>query len=163
MSDYKVAKPWSNAHCLLEGGASWTARDRQQFIPRMIYCSVSIRSVRGHHQTMRWSRKAPKKCRTSTMLLPSAWGHTCSSLEKRSFWSRLHLQPARRKARAGAIALYERDCTWYLERYGKATKANPAQHRPPQTILRSFRLSRWFEPYPHVINSIMQEQRLTHS
>jgi hypothetical protein len=26
------------------------------------------------------------------------------------------------------------------------------------SILRSFRLSCWFEPYPHVINSIMQEQ-----
>jgi len=24
--------------------------------------------------------------------------------------------------------------------------------------LRSFRWSRWFGPYPHVINSIMQEQ-----
>jgi hypothetical protein len=27
-----------------------------------------------------------------------------------------------------------------------------------RSILRSFRLSCWFEPYPHVINSIMQEQ-----
>jgi hypothetical protein len=26
------------------------------------------------------------------------------------------------------------------------------------SILRSFRLSCWFEPYPHVINSIIQEQ-----
>ena len=26
------------------------------------------------------------------------------------------------------------------------------------SILRSFRLSCWFEPYPHVINSIMREQ-----
>jgi hypothetical protein len=41
---------------------------------------------------------------------------------------------------------------------GKRPKLIGAQHRPPQTILRSFRLSRWFEPYPHVINSIMQEQ-----
>ncbi len=26
------------------------------------------------------------------------------------------------------------------------------------SILRSFRLSCWFEPYPHVIDSILQEQ-----
>jgi hypothetical protein len=26
------------------------------------------------------------------------------------------------------------------------------------SILRSFRLSCWFDPYPHVINSIIQEQ-----